>query len=476
MNQKIEKEFFAQYCYKFVYVFFIKSVSQAKIDVTRDEVNEFLRKFEQKALNLTYNSFLASWIYNTNITDENQQNATIWETILSDFRRDYAEKETKLDESQFQNGSDIVRQIKFLKAIGYNLSTEDLLVRSSLLGNMTSVYGKATVCGLQKRTVSGRTLYVQNCSLRWALEPELTQFLKKNRNYEALQLAWKSWHDAAGKPIRRTYKKFIDLSNKGAKANGFQDVGDFWRFSYEDADFVTTIERLFFQILPLYENLFAFVRAKFTSGIYKGKFQGPAMPAHIFGNMWAQEWVNLMDVLVPYPKKSRIDVTDQMKLQNYTVEKMFHVADQFFQSLGMKPMPPTFWRYSMLKKPQDRRDVVCHASAWDFFLNGDVRIKMCTEIEMNDLITIHHEMGHVQYYLNYAQQPFLFRDGANPGFHEAIEFEPLTSVRGNSVPFIRKSKMTKKRFCGLQTGSNFIHPDRSRPAFDKVVLLQWECE
>lgn len=39
---------------------------------------------------------------------------------------------------------------------------------------------------------------------------------------------------------------------------------------------------------------------------------------------------------------------------------------------------------------------------------------------MDDLITVHHEMGHVQYFLQYKDQPVSFRDGANPGFHEAI--------------------------------------------------------
>lgn len=39
---------------------------------------------------------------------------------------------------------------------------------------------------------------------------------------------------------------------------------------------------------------------------------------------------------------------------------------------------------------------------------------------MDDLVTVHHEMGHVQYFLQYKEQPVPFRDGANPGFHEAI--------------------------------------------------------
>lgn len=39
---------------------------------------------------------------------------------------------------------------------------------------------------------------------------------------------------------------------------------------------------------------------------------------------------------------------------------------------------------------------------------------------MEQLFTVHHEMGHVEYYLQYKDQPVSFRRGANPGFHEAI--------------------------------------------------------
>lgn len=45
---------------------------------------------------------------------------------------------------------------------------------------------------------------------------------------------------------------------------------------------------------------------------------------------------------------------------------------------------------------------------------------MCAKIKSEDLTTIHHEMGHIEYFLAYKNQPNTFRAGANPGFHEAI--------------------------------------------------------
>lgn len=54
---------------------------------------------------------------------------------------------------------------------------------------------------------------------------------------------------------------------------------------------------------------------------------------------------------------------------------MFRVAEEFFTSLGLLPMPPEFWTRSMLEKPTDGRQVVCHASAWDFYNRKDFRSK-----------------------------------------------------------------------------------------------------
>lgn len=53
---------------------------------------------------------------------------------------------------------------------------------------------------------------------------------------------------------------------------------------------------------------------------------------------------------------------------------MFELADEFFVSLNLKPVPESFWEKSLIEKPKDGRDVVCHASAWDFF-NEDVRYR-----------------------------------------------------------------------------------------------------
>lgn len=128
----------------------------------------------------------------------------------------------------------------------------------------------------------------------------------------------------------------------------------------------------------------------------------------------------IASLTTPFPNQPLLDVTDEMLKQNYTALQMFEMGDEFFQSLNMTKLPNEFWERSILEKPTDGRDLVCHASAWDFFQTNDVRIKQCTRINMGQLFVVHHELGHIQYYLQYQHQPSVYRRGANPGFHEAV--------------------------------------------------------
>ncbi|XP_042666141.1 angiotensin-converting enzyme 2 isoform X3 [Centrocercus urophasianus] len=136
-------------------------------------------------------------------------------------------------------------------------------------------------------------------------------------------------------------------------------------------------------------------------------------------DMWGRFWTNLYNLTVPYPEKPNIDVTSAMVQKNWDALKIFQTAEAFFVSIGLYNMTAGFWTNSMLTEPTDNRKVVCHPTAWDMGKN-DYRIKMCTKVTMDDFLTAHHEMGHIEYDMAYSIQPFLLRDGANEGFHEAV--------------------------------------------------------
>ncbi|KAI2658755.1 hypothetical protein H4Q32_016885 [Labeo rohita] len=303
---------------------------------------------------------------------------------------------------------DLKKLISKINVLGpANLPTAERERYNTILSQMDSIYSKAQVCPPAEKC--------------WSLEPELTDIMATSRSYKKLLYAWEGWHNASGVPLRSLYPQFVELSNSASKMDGFKDTGDYWRSWYDSPTFEQDLETLFKQLEPLYQNLHAFVRRKLYD-YYGSKYinlKGP-IPAHLLGNMWSQTWNNIYNMMVPFPDKPSIDVTHTMVDKGYNATHMFRVSEEFFTSLGLIEMPPEFWDKSMLEKPTDGRDVVCHASAWDFYNRKDFRIKQCTTVTMEQLFTVHHEMGHIEYYLQYKDQPVSYRGGANPGFHEAV--------------------------------------------------------
>ncbi len=271
---------------------------------------------------------------------------------------------------------------------------------------LASTYGKGTYC-----MKGGECLDLNG----------LSKLLATSRDYDKLLEAWVGWRKVSP-PMRTSYQRFVELSNAGAKELGFANTGELWRARYDmtPSDFEAEQERLWQQVEPFYKSLHCYVRKKLAAvyGADKVSRTGP-IPAHLLGNMWAQEWNNIYPLVEPYPGEASLDVTAALQKQKYDAVKMMKVGEGFFTSLGMPKLPETFWQRSLLTKPHDR-EVMCHASAWDVGLSGDVRIKMCTETTEEDLQTIHHELGHIYYYLMYGNLSPLYQDGANDGFHEGI--------------------------------------------------------
>ncbi|XP_005238861.1 angiotensin-converting enzyme [Falco biarmicus] len=379
------------------------------IDKIADEAQakEFLSEYNSTA-EAVWNAYTeASWAYNTNITNHNKEIMLDKNLAMSKHTLEYAMRARQFDPSDFQDQS-VTRILKKLSVIERAaLPENELKEYNALLSDMETTYSVAKVCRENK-----------TCH---PLDPDLTDIMATSRDYDELLFAWKGWRDASGKKIKNNYKRYVELSNKAAMLNGYTDNGAFWRSLYETPTFQEDLERLYLQLQPLYLNLHAYVRRALYKkyGAERINLRGP-IPAHLLGNMWAQSWSNIFDLLIPFPDATKVDATPAMKQQGWTPKKMFEESDRFFTSLGLIPMPQEFWDKSMIEKPADGREVVCHASAWDFYNRKDFRIKQCTVVNMDDLITVHHEMGHVQYFLQYMDQPISFRDGANPGFHEAV--------------------------------------------------------
>ncbi|HEY8520774.1 MAG TPA: M2 family metallopeptidase [Gammaproteobacteria bacterium] len=251
--------------------------------------------------------------------------------------------------------------------------------------------------------------------------PALERIIDTSRDPAELAEVWAGWRTVS-KPMAARYARMIEIATEGARELGFDNLAQMWLSNYdmEPEEVEREANRLWSQVRPLYEQLHCHVRARLNE-FYGDEVQPAEGPirADLLGNMWAQQWSNIHDLVAPEDADSGIDLTKLLVEQGYTPERMVRTGEAFFTSLGFDPLPETFWERSLLVQPRDRQ-VVCHASAWDLDSRDDLRIKMCTEINAEDFQTIHHELGHNFYQRAYSGQDFLFRDGAHDGFHEAV--------------------------------------------------------
>ena len=368
---------------------------------------------------------LAEWGYQSNITDATQKISEASSTKSSLLNQKYGKLAQAFDMAKIRD-KEVKRKLKLMKNIGTSALPEEKLKKFiSLTSNMAKAYSTAKV------------LEYGSSNKQLSLEPDLTLTLAKSRDAQELKYYWEQWRESSGKQIKDMYHTYVGLYDEAAKLNGFKDASIMKVDPYESDTFQEEMEETWLGLKPLYEQLHAYVRSKLHAFYGKDivKNSGP-LPAHLLGNMWAQSWSNIEDILKPYPNKPSINVTGEMVKQGWTPTKMFQKADDFFQSMGLDPMPEKFWTGSILEKPADGRELTCHASAWDFYNGEDFRIKQCTRVNQEDFVTVNHEMGHVQYFLQYKNQSYLYRNGANPGFHEGVA-DILSLAVGTATYFQR---------------------------------------
>ncbi len=378
---------------------------------TAAEAKAFTDKVEKELLLLANTASRADWVMSTNITHDTEAISQEANQRFTEAAVTAAKKAATFD--GVKTAPDIARKLKLLKVA---------LVTPAPAGAKES--GEVAELKTRLEGTYGKGKYVRK--LKDGKEESLdlgalSSILVKSRDPRELEEAWAGWH-AIARPMKKDFVRFVELQNKGARQLGFKDTGALWRSKYDmppDA-FAKEVDRLWEQVKPLYLSLHAYVRKRLreTYGPNVVPETGP-IPAHLLGNMWAQQWGNIEPLVAPKDGDPGFDLTARLKDKKVDELEMVRYGERFFTSLGFEPLPKTFWERSLFVKPKDR-EVVCHASAWDVDNVDDLRIKMCIEINAEDFSTIHHELGHNFYQRAYNQKPFLFRDSANDGFHEAI--------------------------------------------------------
>ena len=423
-------------------------------DDLQKRATEFLSRVDKLYAEWNNKQTLADWEYASNLTPGNLAKKL---NVSSEAARVTKSIWKEVNEFPWRDIKDenIRRQFSKLSVLGTAALPEDLFQEyEKIISDMENIYATAKICDYKDRS---------KCNL--ALEPELTEILMKSRDPEELKYIWVQWRKATGEKMKSLYKRYVELSNMAATLNNFTDNAAYWMKDYEADDFPEQIDALWQQLKPLYLQLHAYVRRelrkKYGEDIVSK--DGP-IPAHLLGNMWAQAWSNIADFTIPYPGKQLPDVTDAMVKQGYNATTIFRVAEDFFTSINLTAMPDLFWERSILEKPKDR-ELICHASAWDFYDSKDFRIKQCTRVNTEDLLTAHHEMGHVEYYLQYKNQPTVYKEGANPGFHEAVG--DVIALSASTPSHLKKINLLEDDSTDREANINHLY----LKGLDKIIFL-----
>jgi len=373
-----------------------------------ESADEFVARINKEVLELSKEVSAAQWTMATYINQDTELLAAKGAERMQAFVTRAVQQAKRYDGQKLK--PETRRALDLIKLSVSMPAPDDAAKRAELAqlsAKLEAMYGSAKYCPQGPESCKD--------------QQQLVKVLATNRNYDELLNAWTGWHNTS-KGMRKDYARVMQLANEGAREIGYKDAGALWRSGYDmPADeFSKVAARLWTQVKPLYDQLHCYTRTRLQKHYGADKVPGgKPIPAHLLGNLWAQDWSEIYPLVEPYAGVSDLDVTAALKEQNYDEIKITRQAESFYKSLGFPALPDSFWTRSLLKQPRDR-DVQCHASAWQMDGKDDVRIKQCIEPTQDHLMTIYHEMGHIYYDLLYMHQPFLFQGAAHDGFHEAI--------------------------------------------------------
>ncbi len=368
----------------------------------------FIANAEQQLTELGREAERMSWVYSNFITEDTERLAAIANRDFTAMQVELAVEAVKFSGTKGVDGN-TRRKLNMLRSgivIPAPRDAAKTAEQSEIGAKLGGLYGKGKYC------------YANGSCLDLA---HLSDIMAESRDPDALLEAWNGWRKVSP-PMKDLYARQVELANEGASELGYSDLGAMWRSAYDmqPEDFSGELDRLWGEVKPLYEALHCHVRAKLGEqyGSDLVPRDGP-IPAHLLGNMWAQDWSNIYPLVAPPETVTAYDLSAILQERGFDAITMVQAGEAFFSSLGFEELPDTFWERSLFVKPVDR-DVVCHASAWNVDEKDDLRIKMCIKINAEDFKTIHHELGHNYYQRAYNKESYLYRASANDGFHEAV--------------------------------------------------------
>jgi peptidyl-dipeptidase A len=372
----------------------------------RNEVDAFLDSYEQGFQDLYYEWSEAEWALSTRIVEGDTTNAARTKQAHEAF-------------VQYAGSVENIEQIQAYLELRDELSQLQVTRLEKML--YLAAEGPQTIPEVVRRRIAAEAAQTEDMygfEFRLRGRPitpnEIARLLRESTDLRQRLAVWEA-SKAVGPVLKPGLVELRDLRNETVRALGFDDF-----FAYQVSDYGLTTDQmlrltdqLVTQLRPLYREIHTWARYELAQ-----RFGAPVpdmIPAHWLPNRWGQDWSALIEVE---------GLNADSALAEQTAEWIMEQGEAFYQSLGFDAMPQTFWERSSLYPvaPDAEYKKDTHASAWHMDLADDVRSLMSVETDSYWYETVHHELGHVYYFMAYTNPdvPLVLRDGANRAYHEAI--------------------------------------------------------
>lgn len=423
-------------------------------DKWQKKVQTFIDDYSQKYQQLYYASSLAEWESNTRIVEGDSSNAIATRQAneaLANFTGSI-QNITTIQEYLKKRDELLPLQIKQLKTMLFlaanNPQTVPDIVKARIKAETEQV---EKLYGFDFQ-IKGKSVSTNN----------IDNLLVEETNLNKRLQAWEASKEV-GKILRSGLINLQRLRNQTVQALGYADY-----FSYQVADYgINSSEMLQLNrqivadIWPLYRELHTFARYELARK-YGERRVPEFLPAHWLPNRWGQDWSGMITV-------KGMDLDGILKTK--TSEWIMQQGEQFYISLGFPPLPQSFWQKSSLYPlPEDAEyKKNNHASAWHLDLDRDIRSLMSVIPNADWYETVHHELGHIYYYISYSNPnvPLLLRGGANRAFHEAIG--SLMGLAAMQKPFLAQRNL-------LPANSKTDEMKTLlKEALNYIVFMPWSC-
>ncbi|OZC10660.1 dipeptidyl carboxydipeptidase family protein [Onchocerca flexuosa] len=428
------------------------------------KAQEWMNGYTVEAQKVLREVALAGWNYVTSVSHLTKQLLDEAEEILGKFVKSSSKQAKQFDIAAIEDKS-LKRQFELLLVEGINaLDENDFNEYNELQKLIAKTYAETSVCETDNTTI---------CPYR--VSDIVSIIAHENDGPKALRL-WTALRNALGPKLVTSYKRLIELINKGAKLNGFSDGGAMWRSPYElfasrhekaaQSDIVALLQKLYQQINPFYKQLHAHVRRQIpalyglrnVSGLTR---DGP-IPAHLLKSIACDSWVPFYWDTKPFQDEDDVakEVQENFQKLNYTVKNMFKQAYKTLKQLGFDKLPSSFWTKSIFTRTWSK-DMLCHPpAAYDMRDQHDyrysfcqpkerkgqpfcnlvtLRVKACAHLNLPDFELTHKLLVHVYYYYLCRDQPLLFREATNPSFLSAMT--NAFAINARNMEYLKMMKL-----------------------------------